>query len=135
MRKIESDMLQAIINKRDWSSDNTSVHVNQEDNYILIRLHGNLIARIDHESVTLADSGWQSPTTKSRLNVLAQHFGLPTLSQHKGRWYIGNELWIGSKTFRLVSDEPQPTEYDAVLGVGGISEQKPGAYDAVLGGK
>ena len=70
MRKIEAAMVNAVNNGRDWHSSNTSVDVT--DYGITIRLHGNKIAELDHEAQILwiTDAGWQTTTTKSRLNAL-----------------------------------------------------------------
>ena len=74
MRKIESLMNDAISNNKDWQSGNTSVHFNEEENLSVVRLHGNKIAEIGETFIRLFDGGWQSKTTKSRLNaILAEH--------------------------------------------------------------
>ena len=72
MRKIEAAMINAVRNGRDWHSGNTSVDVT--DHGIVVRLHGNVIAQVDHENHTIyvTDAGWQTTTTKSRLNALLQ---------------------------------------------------------------
>jgi hypothetical protein len=72
MRKIESQMNAAITDGCDWRSANTAVdHV---DGIAQVRLHGNLIAEIGDNFIRLFDGGWQSNTTKSRLNaILAEH--------------------------------------------------------------
>ncbi len=62
----------AILNQKDWKNGNTRV-VN-EDNVTHVFLHGNKIATIGDTFVQLFDGGWQSNTTKSRLNaILAEH--------------------------------------------------------------
>ena len=72
MRKIESQMNAAISNGKNWSSANTSV--THTDDVAQVRLHGNLIAEIGDNFIRLFDGGWQSNTTKSRLNaILAEH--------------------------------------------------------------
>ena len=72
MRKIERLMNAAISNGKNWSSANTSV--THTDDVAQVRLHGNLIAEIGDNFIRLFDGGWQSNTTKSRLNaILAEH--------------------------------------------------------------
>ena len=72
MRKIERLMNAAIIEGRNWSNANTSV--THTDDVAQVRLHGNLIAEIGDTFIRLFDGGWQSNTTKSRLNaILAEH--------------------------------------------------------------
>jgi len=72
MRKIESQMCSAIQSNKNWTSGNTSVIT--EDNISKVYLHGNHIATIDDDSMTIYDGGWQSVTTKSRLNALCGEF-------------------------------------------------------------
>jgi len=74
MRKIEQAMNSAIANSINWQSGNTSVHFNEEENLSVVRLHGNKIAEIGETFIRLFDGGFQSLTTKSRLNaILAEH--------------------------------------------------------------
>ena len=68
MRKIESEMNAAVLTRRNFSKANTSVAIN--DRIAEVRLHGNLIARVGDNFVQILDGGWQSVTTKSRLNAL-----------------------------------------------------------------
>ena len=72
MRKIERMMNFAISNKADWSSSNTKVSFNSNTNCSSVRLHGHLIATFDHnlKAVKLSSCGWQTVTTKSRLNAI-----------------------------------------------------------------
>jgi len=73
MRNIERQMIAAIKNNQDWKCDNTEV-INIEG-VSFVYLHGNQIAKIDDDSLTLFDGGYQSTTTKSRLNALLSEFG------------------------------------------------------------
>ena len=68
MRKIESEMNAAVTNRYNFSKANTQVSIN--DRIAEVRLHGNLIARVGDNFVQILDGGWQSVTTKSRLNAL-----------------------------------------------------------------
>jgi len=74
MRKIESQMIAAINASKNWQSANTSVHFNEESNTSIVRLHGNKIAEVTDDSMTIFDGGWQTTTTKSRLNALINEF-------------------------------------------------------------
>ena len=91
MRKIESQMNAAIADGRDWSKDNTSVHWNPEEGVALVRLHGNKIAEIGEGFIRLFDGGWQSNTTKSRLNAILDANGLPgeCVFAKNFTWYVG----------------------------------------------
>lgn len=75
MRKIETQMNAAIASYKNWASGNTTV--SHTDEHAEVRLHGNLIARIGEGWIQLWDGGWQSNTTKSRLNAILDANGLP----------------------------------------------------------
>ena len=96
MRKIESQMNSAIRGRRDWRSGNTAVVIN-DSNDALVYLHGNFIAKVSQHFVQLFDGGWQSNTTKSRLNALLDEF-VPSMRifQNDWTWYISDSL-DGSK--------------------------------------
>ena len=73
MRKIESQMVAAINSNKNWKSGNTEVRTD-DANISRVFLHGNHIATIDDDSMMIMDGGWQSNTTKSRLNALCDAF-------------------------------------------------------------
>ena len=75
MRKIESQMINAIQNSLNWQSANTSVHFNEDENLSIVRLHGNKIAEVGETFIRLFDGGYQTNTTKSRLNAILEAFG------------------------------------------------------------
>ena len=74
MRKIEKQMNFAISNKSNWSSSNTQVSYNETTNCSSVYLHGHQIATVDHntQAVKLSSCGWQTNTTKSRLNAILE---------------------------------------------------------------
>jgi hypothetical protein len=74
MRKIETQMIQAIQNNKTWSSTNTSVQFIEENETSKVYLHGNHIATVGDDYVEIFDGGWQSNTTKSRLNAIINEF-------------------------------------------------------------
>jgi len=55
-----------------------------------VYLHGNLIARIGETWIELFDGGWQSNTTKSRLNAILQEFGIAgeRVYQKNFTWFV-----------------------------------------------
>ena len=74
MRKIETQMNAAISNNENWESGNTSVTFDAETGVSQVFLHGNHIADVGDTFIRLFDGGWQSNTTKSRLNaILSEH--------------------------------------------------------------
>lgn len=134
MRKIEQEMIEAIKNGKAYQKDNTRVAVNSDGYFLKVELHGHVIAEIyATKQLRLSDCGFQTKTTKSRLNAILSHFNLPTISTKNFQWYIGDEKWKGNKTFDISKKDakPQPREFDIVLG--GQSQPRPS--DAVLGGK
>ena len=88
MRKIESQMNAAISAGADWKSANTAV-VNA-DGISVVLLHGNKIAEIGDSFIRLFDGGFQSNTTKSRLNaILAAHGERgDCVFQKKFQWFV-----------------------------------------------
>jgi len=88
MRKIETQMIAAIKADKNWSSGNTQVVTNM--GVSIVYLHGNKIAMVDDTSLTLFDGGWQSVTTKSRLNALCSEFCIAGegVFQKDFLWYV-----------------------------------------------
>jgi hypothetical protein len=74
MRKIESQMNAAITKGIDWKSGNTEV--TNIDGVSFVFLHGNKIAEVGDTFIRLFDGGWQSNTTKSRLNAILHEHGI-----------------------------------------------------------
>jgi len=90
MRKIESQMCRAIQSNIDWQSGNTSVHFDPETGVSVVRLHGNKIAEVSDNDMTIFDGGWQSVTTKSRLNALCTEFCIAGegVFQKDFKWFV-----------------------------------------------
>ena len=90
MRKIEALMNNAISNNSDWQKANTSVHFDSETGASVVRLHGNKIAVVGDDFVQLFDGGWQTNTTKSRLNAILSEHGLPgeRVFQKQHKWFV-----------------------------------------------
>ena len=89
MRKIESQMVAAINANKNWRSGNTMVKTD-DVNISRVFLHGNHIATIDDDSMMIMDGGWQSVTTKSRLNALCDAFCIAGegVFQKDFTWYV-----------------------------------------------
>ena len=90
MRKIEKQMCAAVQSNKNWQSGNTAVYFDPETGVSIVRLHGNKIAEIDDTSMTIFDGGWQSHTTKSRLNALCDEFCITGegVFQKNFQWYV-----------------------------------------------
>ena len=74
MRQIERQMNFALSNKGNWSKDNTRVEFNESTNCSTVFLHGHSIATYDHalKAVKISSCGYETVTTKSRLNAILQ---------------------------------------------------------------
>jgi len=96
MRKIESQMCAAIHSNIDWQNANTSVHFDPETGVSVVRLHGNKIAEVSDNDMTIFDGGYQSITTKSRLNALCNEFCVDgeRVFQKDFQWYV--RLFVGA---------------------------------------
>ena len=99
MRKLETNMNNAIRAKKNFSSSNTTVKTTSFfDNDVYceeseVFLHGNHIATYNHVTKELAlfDGGWQSNTTKSRLNALCNEFATGFgVFQKNWDWFISD---------------------------------------------
>ena len=90
-RKIEREMQRALCDRRNWRKDNTEVAINDAgDSFVY--LHGHNIATIaNNGDIRLSSCGWETNTTKSRLNAVLDTFlhGVHVW-QKDFQWYIGN---------------------------------------------
>lgn len=91
-RQITIDAVNAFRWGDNFKRSNTEVKI-RSDGYRELRLHNNVIAWYDEGSLFIRDGGWQSVTTKERLN------GLPNVHivQKNWVWYLNGEAWDGSK--------------------------------------
>ena len=98
MRKIEQEMNSAIRYRRNFSKANTSVRcfkTNGITTDVDVFLHGNHIASLDTASnqLTIKDGGWQSVTTKSRLNALLDEFAPDRgIFQKNWQWFVSDSF-------------------------------------------
>lgn len=88
MRKIEEQMAAAVKAGRNWSSGNTQVLVS--GSLTEVYLHSNLIARRDSADAQnpawqFRLAGWNTPTTRSRLNALADVCGKGRVWTQRGQ--------------------------------------------------
>ena len=90
MRKIEREMNAAISNNLNWQKDNTKVTFDPETNESTVYLYGNKIAIIGDNFVQIFDGGYQSVTTKSRLNAILREHGImgEGVFQRNYNWFI-----------------------------------------------
>lgn len=92
MRKVTSEAVHAFYNRTNYKSGNTQVRVDKDDDSAVLLLHGNAIATIDAaHRVFITLAGWNSPTTRERLNGL-NHVRVNT---KQGQAYLNGEKWSG----------------------------------------
>ena len=94
MRLIEEQMCKAIQWRDNSKKDNTQVMYSPSREVSCVYLHGNLIATIDRYRVEIYDGGWQSNTTKSRLNAIINTLcdgKNQGVYQHKFEWFIQDD--------------------------------------------
>jgi len=107
MRKIEQAMIDAIKANRNWQSSNTAVTLSMTSTPVLVvTLHGNPIARRVGEHWSWSLAGWNTPTTRSRVNAIARAFnlyrvttkaGLPFAIRHDHSMFPIDECeWVSS---------------------------------------
>ena len=109
-RIIEQNMIRAINYECDWRKDNTSVEVihhgirgtHSYQKEIQVKLHGHTIARIfPGDRMILSSCGWETKTTKSRLNTILHHYNKPGIYQERFVWYRENEVFEDNTEFAI----------------------------------
>ena len=94
MRLIEQQMNNAIRCNQNFQKDNTTVINIGTKSFVY--LHGNHIATVGSDFLQIFDGGWQSNTTKSRLNAICQEFRPQAgVFQKDWTWFIrhGNSVF------------------------------------------
>ena len=111
MRKIEREMIQAIIERKDWHKANTSVEVHESSDIptrktMYIKLHGHIIGQYDDDGTLLINhQGWKTVTTKSRLNALIQFVlgGTSRIGQRNFEWFLFKTTHVADDIFKTTS--------------------------------
>tara|TARA_R110000803_G_scaffold35870_1_gene77317 strand:- start:3781 stop:4092 length:312 start_codon:yes stop_codon:yes gene_type:complete len=87
--KITKDAVNAFLNGKNFKRSNTQVVVHGDD--ALLSLFGNTIARKVGDKLYITHCGWETMTTRERLN------GLPNVSiyQKNFQWYLNDKAWDG----------------------------------------
>ena len=94
MRKIEEQMNMAIRSRKNWSGSNTTVQCFKENGVtteVNVLLHGNCIAWFDTASndFNISSAGWETVTTKSRLNAILEEFAPDRrVFQKNWQWFL-----------------------------------------------
>ena len=98
MRKIEEQMNMAIRSRKNWSGSNTTVTCFKENvvtTEVNVMLHGNCIAWFDTASndFNISSAGWETVTTKSRLNAILEEFAPERrVFQKNWQWFVSDFL-------------------------------------------
>jgi len=90
-RKISQAGAMALESGRKLHQSNTSVEIDNGGDWIL-KLHGNTIARITEDGLSITTAGWNTPTTRERLNAL------DGVGVHQKNYvlYLNDKEWDGS---------------------------------------
>jgi|TARA_R110000824_G_scaffold101440_2_gene241048 hypothetical protein len=93
MRQITRDSVDAFMSSRKFRKQNMEVKV--LPNVTILLLHGNEIAYRYNDvdrTLSITDCGWQSVTTKERLN------GIPNvqIQQRNFEWFLNGKQWNGN---------------------------------------
>lgn len=100
MRKITRDSINAFLHGRRFSRGNMTAAPGINGH--TLRLHGHTIAVMTADAVILSDCGWQTTTTKERLNGLLEILGTGArIYQRDFAWYINGEDWHGGACIDL----------------------------------
>jgi len=91
MRKLEKQMNFALSNKANWRGSNTVVEYNSNTNCSSVYLHGHQIATFNHDTLALklSSCGYETVTTKSRLNAILDEvkYGAKVF-QKNWNWFV-----------------------------------------------
>ena len=93
MRQITKQSIAAFLNGEKFSKQNMLVEV--LPNVTILKLHGNAIAYLYNDpqkTLSITNAGWQSNTTKERLNALPN----VSIQQKNYVWYLNGKEWNGN---------------------------------------
>lgn len=92
-RKITDEAVKNFLFRRHFKKANTAVEIDTVTGTSYLLLHRHKIAALTQDNdLWIRNAGWQTVTTKERLN------GLPRVSiiQRKGTWYLNGMPWNGT---------------------------------------
>ena len=99
-KKITMDSVHAFIANKPFRRENMGVEIDRNGT-VYLKLWNNIIAFRDCDGkVYIRNCGWETNTTKERLNYLLYALGSDLkITQRKFVWYLGNKPWDGGKTY------------------------------------
>ena len=99
MRKITEQTVNAFYEGVNFKKDN--MRVENRHGEIFLYLHNNMIAHLQGVELFITTCGWETNTTKERLNGLLDKYGLGRIQQKSGVWLLNGEELNGTKIFKL----------------------------------
>ncbi len=101
MRKITRESVKAFLNAKKFNKSNMSVEV--LPNVTVLKYQGNEIAykyNDPNNTISITNCGWESNTTKERLNGVITLSGLNNsgIYQKNWVWYLDGKEWNGGLT-------------------------------------
>ncbi len=96
MKQITEESVNAFLNRRGFNRQNMKVAILDNKCYLL--LHNNIIAILHPDNtLMISNAGWQSNTTKERLNGVIRLSGIniEPIYQKNWQWYLNGEEWNG----------------------------------------
>ena len=96
MRKITEQAVKAFMNGESKSFGNTMVEhlIQPHMTSTHLYLHGNEIGRLSNNVLTIDSCGWETNTTKERLNGLLSQYGLGNIYSENKEWFYQNGAYI-----------------------------------------
>lgn len=88
MRAITREAVDAFLNAEPFNKSNTRVEI--RDGEAFMYLFGNMIAHKYDGGLYITTCGWESNTTKERLNGILKAMGLGRIFQQNFVWYLNH---------------------------------------------
>ena len=99
MKQITIESVTAFLNAKKFNKSNMSVEV--EPNVTVLKYQGNAIAYKYNDTdgtISITNCGWESNTTKERLNGVIRLSGvnIKPIYQKNWNWYLNGKEWNGN---------------------------------------
>jgi hypothetical protein len=118
--KIESQMLEAIKELKDWRRQNTRVEIIDfpgVEKRANVYLYSKCVCKLTEDEIEINHRGFMTSTTKSRLNALLNEFnGSVQIVQIKGVWYLKmkHPLKDFSFSWKVIPSHAQPFTFKRI---------------------
>ena len=89
-QKLNNEAVEKFLSQKKFKKGNMQVELSDyytDDNVIRLKQHGNTIAKIENGEIFISNAGWESVTTKEKLNCLLSKLNKGYIQQIKGVWY------------------------------------------------